>query len=165
MTLMSSHPDDAAHIWELIEKNPVAMVVTARGDGRLRARPMSARPQKDDGAIYFLTDADAPKRAEAEADDAVCLAFADAKRHCYVSVSGHASFSDNRDKIREIWSVYDKAFWKDAEDRRVRLMTFRPDGAEFWEQAGAVPTIIKMLAATVSGERPSLGENKKVPRM
>jgi general stress protein 26 len=158
---MRASADEASHVWSLIEKNPVAMVVTSGRDG-LRARPMSARPNKEAGVIYFLTDADAPKRAEIEADDVVCLAFADFRRHRYVSVSARATFSHDRDKIREIWSVYDKAFWRDAADPRVRLMTVRPARAEYWEQGGAVSTIVKILASTLSGERPALGGNKKV---
>jgi general stress protein 26 len=158
---MRGPADDTAQLWSLIEKNPVAMVVTTRPDG-LRARPMSARPNKEDGVIYFLTDANAPKRAEIEADDFVCLAFADTREHCYVSVSGRAAFSEDRDKIRDIWSAYDKAFWRDADDPRVRLMTVRPDMAEYWRHAGAVSTIVKILASTVSGAAPTLGDNKKV---
>jgi general stress protein 26 len=158
---MPTPADDVADVWRLIERNPVAMVVTTR-QGDLRARPMSARPNKEEGVIYFLTDADAPKRSEIEADDVVCLAFADTGAHCYVSVSGRAAFSDDREKIRQVWSVYDKAFWRDAEDPRVRLMTVRPGNAEYWRQAGAMSTIVKILASTVSGDRPTLGENKKV---
>ena len=62
----------------------------------------------------------------------------------------------------EIWSVYDKAFWPDKSDPRIRILRVTPESAEFWEGAGAVVTAVKLVAATVSGERMNLGANQKV---
>ena len=45
-------------IWTLMQEIGVAMVVTHSGDGGMRARPMSARPENDDDAVYFLSDAE-----------------------------------------------------------------------------------------------------------
>ena len=42
--------------WELMKKIGFAMLVTRDGD-KLRARPMSAYLERDNNAIFFLTDA------------------------------------------------------------------------------------------------------------
>jgi general stress protein 26 len=79
---------DAAEVdrvWTLINDIPVAMVVTHDGHGRhMRARPMAMRPAGDAGAIYFLSDVDAPKAEEVRRDETVCLALADIRSQQYV---------------------------------------------------------------------------------
>jgi general stress protein 26 len=160
---MSDTAADIDHLWTLINDIPVAMVVTRDGQGQhMRARPMAMRPVRDEGAIYFLTDVDAPKAKEIRRDETVCLALADNRRQKYVSITGHAEIIDDRDRVKEIWSIYDKAFWPDKNDTRIRILRVTPESAEFWEGAGAVVTAVKLVAAIASGERTNLGENEKV---
>lgn len=158
--------DTAANIdrlWSLISDIPVAMVVTHEGQGQnMRARPMAVRPARDEGAIYFLTDAGAPKTREIRGNQSVCLALADNKSQKYVSISGHAQMIDDRDRVRELWSVYDTAFWPDKNDPRIRILRVTPESAEYWEGAGRVVTAVKLVAAIASGERMNVGENEKV---
>ena len=47
-------------------------------------------PGGDEGAIYFLTHAGAPKTRKIRGNQSVCLALADNKSQKYVSISGHA---------------------------------------------------------------------------
>ena len=160
---MSDTAADIDRVWTLIHDIPIAMVVTHDGRGEhMRARPMALRPVREEGAIYFLTDADAPKAGEVLSKNTVCLALADNKSQKYVSIAGHAEIIDDRDRVKEIWSVYDKAFWSDANDPRIRILRVTPESAEFWEGAGMVVTAVKLAAAIASGERINLGEDKKV---
>jgi general stress protein 26 len=155
--------DDIDHVWKLIDDIPVAMVVTHEGQGEnMRARPMAVRPARDEGAIYFLTDADAPKAQEIRRNQSVCLALSDNKRQKYVSITGHAEMIDDRDRVEKFWSVYDKAFWPDKNDPRIRVLRVTPESAEFWEGAGKVVTAVKLVAAIASGERMNLGESEKM---
>ena len=72
------------------------MVVTHDGQGQnMRARPMAARPAQEEGAIYFLTDVDAPKAEEIRRNDTICLALADNRSRKYVSITGHAEIIDD----------------------------------------------------------------------
>ena len=51
---MSDLASDIDRVWNLIEDIPVAMVVTHDGQGRnMRARPMAARPAREEGASIF----------------------------------------------------------------------------------------------------------------
>jgi general stress protein 26 len=160
---MSEAAANIDRVWTLIDQIPVAMVVTHDGQGQhLRARPMAMRPARNEGAIYFLTDVDAPKAEEIRRSDMVCLALADNRSQKYVSIAGHAEIIDDRDRVRDIWSIYDKAFWPDENDPRIRILRVTPESAEFWEGAGMVVTAVKLIAAMASGERMNVGANEKV---
>ena len=160
---MSETAENVGRVWALIEEIPVAMVVTHDGQGQnMRARPMAMRPAELEAAIYFLTDVDAAKTGEICHNDAICLALADSKNQKYVSITGRGEIIDDPERIKEIWSIYDKAFWPDKDDPRIRILRVTPESAEFWEGAGAVVTAVKLVAASVSGERMDLGANEKV---
>jgi general stress protein 26 len=154
--------DEVARVWSLIEDISIAMVVT-HADGRaMRARPMAARVDRADSAIYFLTDADTGKDEEIRNNENICLAFVDTNKQKYLSVTGRGEILNDRAKIKQNWSVFDKAFWSDADDPDIRLLKIQPEQAEYWERAGAVATAVKMVAAQLTGGRPSLGSNEKV---
>jgi general stress protein 26 len=158
---MDDKAADIDRVWKLIADIPVAMVVTREGQ-HMRARPMAARPARDEGAIEFLTDVDAPKAHEIRRDETICLALADNKTQKYVSITGRAEIIDDRERVEKIWSIYDKAFWPDKNDPRIRILRVTPESAEFWEGAGTVVTAVKLVAAMASGERMNIGENEKV---
>ena len=44
-----------SRVWDIIEQAGVGMLTTRFGGG-LRARPLEPRPERDEGAIYFVTD-------------------------------------------------------------------------------------------------------------
>jgi general stress protein 26 len=157
------HKTDSQIVWELIEKIRMCMLVTHdRKGGEMRARPMSADVNADDEAIYFLTDVRQHKDDEIEADHDVCLAFADSGSLQYVSVTGIATVSNDRDKIAELWSVAARAFWDSKDDPNIRVLHVMPLRAEYWDSPGLIVTSVKMVAAALTGTRPNLGESNKV---
>src|SRR5258708_28894297 len=160
---MADTATDIDHVWKLIEVIPVAMVVTHEGQGQnMRARPMAVRPARDEGAIFFLTDADTTKAEEIRRNQSVCLALSDNNSQRYVSITGHAEMIDDTERVKRYWSVYDKAFWNDQNDPRIKVLRVTPESAEFWEGSGKVVTAVQMVAAIASGQRMDLGENEKV---
>jgi general stress protein 26 len=152
---------DADRAWDLMKKIGFAMLVTRDGD-KLRARPMSAYLERDENAIYFLTDARRHKDEEIARNPGVNLSFANASDHKYVSITGTAAVSNDRAKIRELFSTPAKAWWSSAEDPDIRVLKITPDDAEFWDSPGSVISYVKMAAAVVTGSRPNLGDNRKV---
>ena len=160
---MPQHDDKADRVWTLMKEIGVAMVVThdARAD-RLRARPMAARPDAVNNAIYFLTDAAAPKLGEIDRNHNICLAFSDINGQNYVSLTGRGEISNDRDKIKQFWAATDKAFWPNADDPAIRLLRVAPEEAEYWEGAGLIVSSVRMIAAAIAGARSDLGDNEKV---
>ena len=159
---MADEAADIDRFWKLISEIPVAMVVTHEQGKEMRARPMAMRPAREEGVIDFLTDADAPKAAELWRNAAICLALADIKAQKYVSITGRAELIDNKERVRQIWSVYDKAFWPDADDPRIRVLRVTPESAEYWEESGRIAAAVKLVIATATGERMEVGESRKV---
>ena len=152
---------DTDRAWDLMKKIGFAMLVTRDGD-RLRARPMSAYLERENNAIYFLTDARHHKDDEIARSPNVNLSFADAGDQNYVSVSGTADVSNDRARIRQLFSTPAKAWWDSAEDPNIRVLKVTPDIAEFWDSPGTVISYVKMAAAAVTGARPEIGDNRKV---
>jgi general stress protein 26 len=147
--------------WELMKKIGFAMLVTHDGD-KLRARPMGAYLEPENNAIYFLTDARRHKDEEIARNPAINLSFADAGDQKYVSVTGTAAVSNDRTKIKQLFSTPAKAWWDSADDPNIRVLKITPDDAEFWDTPGSVISYVKMAAAVVTGSRPEIGTNRKV---
>ena len=151
---------DIDRVWELIEKIGFAMLSTLDGKD-IRARPMAAYADRDEHAIYFLTDADSHKDEDIARHPNVGLAFADTGDQKYVSLTGRAVISNDRQKIREIWSTPAKAWWDDPDDPAIRVLKITPKDAQYWDSPGTVVSYVKMLAAAVSDSRPDMGSNAK----
>jgi general stress protein 26 len=152
---------DIEHVWRLVDKIGFCMLATHAGRD-IRARPMSAYAEPSENTIYFLTDAQSHKDDEIEARPNVCLAFADAGDQKYVSISGDAEVSNDRAKIRELWSTPAKAWWDSPDDPSIRLLKVTPKDAQYWDSPGTVVSYVKMIAAAVSNTRPAIGDHAKV---
>jgi general stress protein 26 len=148
-------------VWELTKKIGFAMLVTRDGN-KLRARPMSAYPERAQNAIYFLTDARHHKDEEIAREPSVNLSFSDAGSQKYVSVTGTAVISNDRAKIKELFSTPAKAWWNSVDDPNIRILKVTPDEAEFWDSPGTVISYAKMAVAAMTGTRPDIGDNRKV---
>jgi general stress protein 26 len=159
MTNDNAH--DAERAWELMKKIGFAMLVTRDGD-KMRARPMSAYLERENNAIYFLTDARNHKDDEIARNPGINLSFADASAQKYVSLTGTAVVSNDRARIKELFSTEAKAWWESADDPNIRVLKITPDDAEYWDSPGTVVSYVKMAAAAVTGTRPDIGENRKV---
>lgn len=160
---MAKSEEGADRVWALIDEIKVPMVVTHDGHGNhLRARPMAAHPAREENAIYFLTDVDAGKVEEVSEDHNVCLAFADQKGRKYVSVTGRAELSNDRSRIKQLFSTADKAFWRDENDPAIRILRVALNAAEFWESGGDVVSYVKIVISSVTGGEPHMHDNAKV---
>jgi general stress protein 26 len=156
-----AHEAHVAHVWEMMKEIGFCMLASRDGED-IRSRPMAAYLERDENRILFLTDKESHKEEEIEAFPNVGLAFADAGKHNYVAVTGRAALSNDREKIKEIFSVPAKAWWDSPDDPAIRLLVVTPKDAQYWDGPGTVRSYIKMAAAAVSSARPDMGENEKV---
>ena len=151
----------ADRIWQLMKDIDICMLMTWDGQ-RQDARPLSARPDRDEHAIYFLVDAHGKKNSEIERFPQVGLTFSDTSSYKFVAITGTAKVSNDRAKIKELWSAYDKAWWDDETDPDIRLMTITPSEGELWDSPGKAVAAVKMVVAAVTGAKPEFGDNAKV---
>jgi general stress protein 26 len=154
---------DLDRVWEIMEDVSVCMVTTHAGD-KLRSRPMHAFPERDEGAIYFVTDTRGAKDDEIAAAPDVCLSFADIGDNTFLSITGRAETIRDPGKAEELWSSEAQAWWpRGPQDPAVRVLRVVPAQAEYWDTHGnSVVVALKLMAARMTGRQPDLGENKKV---
>lgn len=151
-----------ARAWDVMDKAGHCVMVT-QFDGGLRGRPMQARPDREEGLIWFLTDVRAAKDDEIEAWPDICLVFIDSEEHVYLSVSGRAEVVEDREKTRQLWDDEQQAWWPGGpDDPNVRVVCVVPERIEFWD-GPADPTVARreFLRAAATGEKPNLGERRK----
>ncbi|KKB86825.1 general stress protein [Devosia limi DSM 17137] len=137
------------------------MFVTWDGE-RQRARPLAATVDREEGVLYFLTDINGHKDEQIARFPTVTVAFADHGHSRYVTLTGKATMSNDRARIKQLWSPFAKAWWDGPEDPAIRVIQVVPDDAELWDSPGRIVTTISMLAAAVTGRAPKFGENAKV---
>ena len=148
-------------VWELAEKIRFCLFTT--WDGSKQAQwPLTAMPDREEGAIYFLVGEKAGKYTHLGQYPAVTLGFADTGGSKYVVVNGRAVVSNDRAKIKELFSPFAKAWWDSAEDPDIRLVTVTPDQAELWEGPGRLVAGAIMLTAAVTGAKPPVGDHGEV---
>src|SRR5690348_9887326 len=119
--------------WNIIDNVGVAMLTTQFADG-LRARPLEARPDRQNNIIWFLTDVRSGKDDEVAAWPHVCLVFIDAGERAYLSITGRAETARDTAKAAEIWKSTDKVWWPGGpEDPTLRVLRVEPLTAELWD--------------------------------
>lgn len=154
---------DLDRVWEIMEDISICMVTTHAG-GHMRSRPMHAIPDRDENAIYFITDTRGAKDEEIAAAPDVCLGFADIGDNTYLSITGFAVMLRDPITAEELWSTEAQAWWpRGPRDPAVRVLRVEPEQAEFWDTRGnSITVALRLLAARMSGRQPDLGVSRKV---
>ena len=152
-----------SRVWDIIEQAGVGMLTT-RFAGGLRARPLEPRPDRDEGIVWFVTDVRGHKDDEIAAAHDVGFVIIDHKDKAYLSISGRAAVTQDEAKARAIWKKTDNVWWPDGPgDPNVRVLRLVPERAELWDgPSNSAVAAFEFAKARVTGEKPNLGENRKV---
>jgi general stress protein 26 len=154
--------DSHNRVWAIVEKVGVCMLTT-RFAGGLRARPVEARPDRANGLIWFVTDVHSAKEHEIEAEHDVGLVFINHAENIYLSITARAEVLQDHAKAAEIWKSTDSVWWKGPDDPNVCVLRVKPITAELWDgPASRAVAMYEFAKARLTGERPNLGENRKV---
>ena len=153
--------DYVIQAWNLMEKIGTAMLITWDGFAQ-RARPMAATVRPAEHAVYFLSDVRREKVEQIALYPVVTLAFADPGSQKYVVTTGLATLSNDRAKIKDLWSPFAKAWFDSENDPNICILKVSPGEAELWDSPGTLITTVKMLSAAATNTRPDVGENRKV---
>lgn len=158
MTTTTGTPDD---VWTAIKKLRVAMLTTEE-DGRLVSRPMASLGRPEDGVIYFITHAHTHIADKSESVR-VNLAYSDTDSNTYLSVSGIARMTQDREKLRELWSLWSEAWLPQGPDAPdVALVTVEPIDAKLWDADSKLIYAARMLTAAVTKTSPAEGMVKEI---
>lgn len=154
--------DNLIRVWDIIERVGICLLTTHSPDG-LRARPLESRPDRKTGVIWFVTDRRSGKEHEIEAERDVGLVFVDADAKAYLSITARAEALRDHAKAAAIWKSTDTMWWHGPDDPNVCVLRVTPLIAELWDgPASNAVAIFEFVKATLTGDKPNLGENRKV---
>lgn len=157
------YKDNIDRVWDIIEKVGVCMLTTQFAGG-LRARPLEARPDREAGVIFFVTDIHSAKEDEIESAPDVGLVFIDPDDKAYLSITGRACVMRDAEKTKAVWRKTDEVWWPSGPSSPdVSLLRIEPLTAELWDgPASTAVTAFEFAKAKLTGQEPNLGENRKV---
>ena len=158
---------DIDQLYKLIEKIEISMMTTRRPDGSLVSRPMATQERDDIADLWFVTDIESHKLEEVEGDPHINLAYFDDWE--WVSVSGTARISTDREAIRRRYKADWKAWFgklddvRDGgpDDPRLALILVDAHSVVYMKREKSKPVILFEVAkAMVTGQRPEAGQTK-----
>jgi len=154
--------DSREDVWAIVGKQRIAMLTTEE-EGRLVSRPMSCLARPEENRIYFVTRLDA-KVGEIGGSAPVNLGFSDTHKNTYLSLSGTASTSQDREKLRELWSPHVEAWLPEGPDGDdVALISVEPEDAKLWDStSSALVYAAKVLKANITQTPPDGGKVEQV---
>ncbi|EKE82888.1 pyridoxamine 5'-phosphate oxidase family protein [Idiomarina xiamenensis] len=152
-------------IWQLIKQAKVGMLTTLH-DGALRARPMQLVQDDYDGRLWFFTQRSAEKVIETQQDSHVCVSFADRHHDHYVSLSGRARLSNDRQRIEKYWSAFVEAWFSQGiDDPELALLEIDVEFGELWSaDDNKALQLYEILKANIKKDDPDIGEHERFGR-
>ncbi|MBW4039939.1 MAG: pyridoxamine 5'-phosphate oxidase family protein [Acidobacteria bacterium] len=147
-------------IAELVKGIHIAMMMTVAKDGTISSRPMGVQNKPFDGTLWFLTRSTSEKVDEIEQDQHVTLSFAEPSDSKYLTLKGRASVSQDRNKVKELWSPMYKAWFpKGEDDPEIAVLRVDVHEADYWEASSSkVVMMAKYAAAAMTGGKIAVGE-------
>ena len=126
--------------------------VSAGGSGA--TRPMSVQEVDDDGTLWFLSASDSHKNRELEKDPAVRLFFQGSEHAGFLTLTGTATVSRDKKRIKDLWKSILKVWFTEGEDDpRITVIGVRPTGGYYWDNKhGSAVAGIKMLVGAAIGK-------------
>ena len=96
--------DELEKLYDQIHDIKIAMMTTRRADGHLVSRAMATQKRAGGADLWFVTLDGAGKLDEIEADPHVNLSYFKDRTMEWVSVSGIAHVTRDRQKIHELYA-------------------------------------------------------------
>ena len=90
--------------YEMVEDIGVAMMTTRRPDGHLESRAMANQKRAAGADLWFVTAEGTGKLRNLEADPHINLSYYKDRTRESISVSGLATITRDRQKIRELYA-------------------------------------------------------------
>ena len=159
--------------YELVENIEIAMMTTRRPDGHLESRAMATQKHAQGADLWFVTLEGAGKLRDIEYDPHVNLSFYKDRTREWISVSGIASLSRDRQKIKELYAPDWKAWFPKEddprhgtdEDPRMVLVGVDIHAAVFLEVDKPQPVVLYEVAkGWLTGSTPEVGEMHRIQK-
>ena len=154
-------------LYHHIDDIEIAMMTTHRPDGHLHSRAMATQKRAAGADLWFVTLADTQKVRDVAADPHINLSYYKDRTREWISVSGLASITRDRQKIHELYAPDWMAWFpKDGDPRhgtkddpRMVLIGVDVHAAAFLEVNKPQPVVLfEVVKGWVTGSTPELGE-------
>lgn len=158
-------------LYDLIKGIETAMFTTRRPTGQLVSRPMATQDRIEGADLWFVSNAETHKLDELGLDPHVNCAYYNNRTHEWVSVSGVAHVSKNRNRIRQLYKESWKAWFGDdggerdggPNDPRIALIMVEAEIATYMKVNKSRPVLLfEVIRAKVTGSGPRIGDIREI---
>lgn len=161
---MKKETNDFDKLKSFVREIKFTMFCTVDEDGSIHSRPMattslSAYNFQEEGTLWFFSKRSSFKNLNISYDQHVNLAYADPAKQRYISVQGRAHISQDKEKMRKLWTPTFKAWFPEGiDDPEISLIGVHVESAEIWDSPPSkVVQLVGFMKAAVSG-RPYVQE-------
>ena len=160
-------------LYQQIDDIEIAMMTTRRVDGHLQSRAMATQRRASGADLWFVTLDNSGKLVDLAADPHLNLSYYKDRTREWISVSGVAQISRDRQQIHELyapdWKMWfpkgDDPRHGSADDPRMVLIGVTVHAAMFLEVNKPQPVVLfELIKGWVTGSTPELGEMHHVTK-
>jgi general stress protein 26 len=159
-------------LYQLIDGIEIAMFTTRRADGHLVSRPMATQAPAPGADLWFVTDLSTNKMDDLELDAHVNISYYRDRTREWVSVSGIAKLTQDREKIRELYRPDWRAWFSGsgatagtADDPRIALIGVTAESVVYMKSDKPAPVVLfEVLKGIATGETPDAGEVRRLSK-
>jgi general stress protein 26 len=128
---------------------------------------MALQDVEFDGDLWFFALDDSAKAAEIREHPQVNVGFADDKHQAWVSISGRATLSHDREKMEELWAAPLEVWFSDGLDTPgIVLVQVSAETAEWWEASSSrAKRLIGAVRAAVTGDPEKFPADNRTERL
>jgi general stress protein 26 len=157
--------------YKLVEGIEIAMLTTRRPDGRLVSRPMATQKREPGVDLWFVTDIESGKIDELVGDPNVSLSYYHVKNWEWVSVSGTATVTTDREMIRQLYKPDWKAWFGDEggerdggpDDPRLALLLVDATSVVYGKRNKPKPlALFEVVKGIVTGSEPDVADVRRI---
>ena len=158
-------------LYNLIDGIETAMLTTHALDGSLVSRPLQTQKRTDGMDLWFMTSTETHKVDELRANPEVNVAYFKDGSKEWVSVSGRARLTQDRDRIHQLYKPDWKAWLEDQggarnggpDDPRIALVDVDPHTVVYMKaEQPRLVGMFKVMRAMATGEPPKVGSVRHV---
>lgn len=159
-------------LYELIDGIETAMFTTRRPDGSLVSRAMQTQRRTMGTDLWFMTNIESDKFEELALDPHVNVAYFRDRTREWVSVSGHAILSRDRDLIDSLYKPDWKGWLGDqgdgvrdggARDPRIVLVLVEADSVVYSKNDRPLPlALFQVVKGMITGQPPKVADLREI---
>jgi general stress protein 26 len=158
-------------LYDLIDGIEVAMFTTRRPDGHLVSRAMQTQERVSGADLWFVTSSDTEKLDEVAFDPHVNVSYYRDRTREWVSVSGTAIVTRDRELIRELYEPDWRAWFADEggdrdggpDDPRLALVLVEAHSVVYFTTDRPRPVVLfEVLKGIATGSTPDVGAVRRI---